>query len=185
VPPKDALHRVEEGLIALLLAAMTALTFLQVVLRAVFNSGLSWAFEAATVMFGWLVLIGLSYGVRARAHIGIDVVVRMLPRRPRRFVGIVAVTLALLYACLMFFGSSVSIDRLMILGVDAQDIPVRRWILGICLPLGFALLIVRLVEMGWRIVSGQSGGYELSGDAADAAADNRAGKAANGAGGRR
>ena len=34
------LDRLEEGMIALLLGAMTLLTFLQVVLRYIFNSGL-------------------------------------------------------------------------------------------------------------------------------------------------
>ena len=182
MPLRDALHRAEEGLIALLLAAMTALTFLQVVLRTVFGSGLSWAFTAIMMMSGWLVLIGLSFAVRIKAHIGVDVFVRMLPPGPRRFVGIVVVTLAVLYACFMFYGSYVYIDRMMIGGIGAQDIPIKRWIVDICLPLGFALLIVRLVEMGWRIVSGQSGGYELT---EEAVAGTQPKRGANGAGKRR
>src|SRR3546814_8791676 len=55
-----------------LLAAMTLLTFTQVVLRYVFNSGWGWALEATTYMFGWLVLVGISYGIKVGFHIGID-----------------------------------------------------------------------------------------------------------------
>jgi len=35
----------------------------QVVLRYVFNGGFTWALEATTYLFGWMVLIGMSYGV--------------------------------------------------------------------------------------------------------------------------
>ena len=51
---------------------MTLLTFLQVVLRYVFNTGLLWVLEADFYLFAWLVLIGMSYGVRVHAHIGVD-----------------------------------------------------------------------------------------------------------------
>lgn len=163
-----ALHRTEESLIAAILAAMTLLTFLQVVLRYVFNTGLLWALEATLYMFGWLVLLGISYGVRTHAHIGIDAAIKLFPPAARRVVGIVVVALALGYTGLMFYGAWFYVDRLYILGVDAEDIPIPRWILTLCLPIGFALLAVRLIGMAWRIVSGRSQGYELADEAAEA-----------------
>ena len=78
---------VEEGLLALILAAMTLLTFLQVVLRYAFNSSLIWALEADTYLFAWLILIGMSYGVRVHAHIGVDLAVKALPTGLRRAAG--------------------------------------------------------------------------------------------------
>lgn len=158
-------HRVEEGLIALIFGAMTILTFVQVVLRYGFNTGFLWALEADFYLFAWLVLIGLSYGVRTRAHIGVDAAVKLLPARAKRVVGLIVVCLALLYAGLMLFGSATYLRRLQIIGIEAEDIPVQRWILSLCLPLGFILLFVRLLEMGWRIASGRSDGYELADEA--------------------
>ena len=111
--------RLEEGAIAFLLAAMTLLTFVQVVLRYVFNSGLVWALEATFYLFAWLIMIGISYCVRVHAHIGIDLVVKMMPAAPRKVVGLVAVALALLYAGLMFWGSWNYTDRMMMLGIEA------------------------------------------------------------------
>jgi C4-dicarboxylate transporter DctQ subunit len=164
-------HRLEEGLLAFILAVMTILTFVQVVLRYGFNTGFLWALEADFYLFGWLVLLGLSYGVRTRAHIGIDAAVTLLPPRARRVVGIVVVALALLYAGLMFYGSWNYIERLQILDVEGEDIPVRRWILSLCLPIGFGLLFVRLMQMGWRVATGRSQGYELADEARDAIRD--------------
>lgn len=168
-----ALHRAEEWLIALILGAMTTLSFVQVVLRYVFNTGFIWQLEVNTYLFSWLVMIGISYCVRVRAHIGVDALVRMLPPRGRRAVGILVVGLALAYTCLMLYGSVDYIQKLHMINVEAEDIPIATWKLSICLPLGFALLFVRIAEMGWRIVTGRSEGYELANEAEEAVSHAR------------
>lgn len=157
--------KLEEGLIALLLAAMTLLTFLQVVLRYVFDSGLVWALEATTYMFGWLVLIGMSYGVKVGSHIGVDVLVKTLSPAAQRAVGILAGLLCLLYAGIVFYGGYVYIDKMYALGVEAEDLPIQRWLLLIVVPIGFALLFVRLAQATWRIVAGKQSGFRLADEA--------------------
>ncbi|KIZ43187.1 MULTISPECIES: TRAP transporter small permease [Rhodopseudomonas] len=165
---REVVHRIEEGLIAFILGVMTLLTFLQVVLRYGFNSGFIWALEANFYLFAWLIMIGISYCVRVRAHIGVDAAVKLLPPTGRRVVGVIVVLLALAYAALMIYGSIEYINRMMIIDIEAEDIPVKRWILSICLPLGFIALFIRLCEMGWRIITGQSEGYELADEAREA-----------------
>ena len=49
-------HRLEEGLIALLLAAMTLITFGQVIARYVFNYSFVWALELVIFLFAALIL---------------------------------------------------------------------------------------------------------------------------------
>ncbi len=171
------LHHVEEGLIALILGVMTLLTFLQVVLRYGFNTGLLWALEADFYLFAWLVLLGISYGVRTRAHIGVDAGVKLLPAGGQRAIGLLVVALALLYAGLMIWGSVAYINRLQIIDIEAEDIPVKRWILSLCLPIGFSLLFIRLMEMAWRILRGISPGYELAEEAKEALKDVTGGDA--------
>ena len=168
---REAVHRAEEGAIALILGVMTVLTFLQVVLRYVFSSGLDWQLESNYYFFAWLVMIGISYCVRVRAHIGVDAAVRLLPPGPRRAVGIFVLLLALLYTVLMMYGSFQYIHRLYIINVEAEDIPIATWKLSVCLPLGFVFLFIRLLEMGWRILTGQSEGYELADEAQEAIED--------------
>lgn len=158
---------VEEAILAVLLAAMTVLTFTQVVLRYLFNAGLIWALEATVYMFAWMILIGISYAVRVHAHIGVDFVVKALPANARRIAGMIAIGLCLLYAGIMLVGSYNYIYRMYRLGVKAEDIPVARWILGIILPIGFALLGLRLLEQAWAIFTGRAKGFELADEAAE------------------
>ena len=153
---------------ALLLVFMTLVTFYQVVLRYVFNGGLLWGQEAVLYAFGWLVLLGLAYGVRTRAHLGIDIVVKALSPSRRRIVGLVAVVLCMIYAGLLAYGSWVYMDTLRTVGIEAQDIPVERWILVTIMPFGFLLLLLRLCTEAKRILTGEAQGFEIADEAGDA-----------------
>lgn len=165
-------HRLEEWLIALLLAFMTILTFIQVVMRYGFGTGILWGQEAVLYAFAWLVCLGLAYGVRTRAHLGIDIVVKMMALPARRLVGLVAIAACALYAGFMLYGSYVYIAKLYEVGVEAQDLPIERWLLGISMPFGFALLLARLATEAWLIISGQAHGFELADEAGDVLRDN-------------
>jgi C4-dicarboxylate transporter DctQ subunit len=151
---RHAINHLEEGILAALLALMTVLTFLQVVLRYVFNSGLVWSLEATTYSFAALVLIGMSYGVRTRSHIAVDLFTKKLPQPLQRYINILAVIACVIYALLMLYGSSILVDRLYTLGNAARDIPAPKWLLTATMPLGFALLMYRFLEAGWRIIRG-------------------------------
>jgi len=139
---------------ALFLAVMTVLTFVQVVLRYVFNSGIIWSLEATTYTFAWLVLLGMSYGVRTRSHIAVDLLVGRFKGNRLRIASIAAVLVCLAYAALMFYGSSVLVARLVELGNEARDLPIKRWLLLIMLPAGFALLGYRFAVMLWQLATG-------------------------------
>ncbi len=149
---RKVIDRLEEWIMAVLLAFMTLLTFVQVVMRYVFNSGWVWSLEATTYSFAALVLIGMSYGVRTGSHIATDLFTRKLPERLRRYVALVGIAACLVYAVLMFYGSAVLVDRMMTLGNAARDIPAPKWLLTASMPLGFALLTFRFAEVAWRLI---------------------------------
>jgi len=146
------MNRLEEGVLAALLAFMTVLTFVQVVLRYAFNSGIVWSLEATTYSFAALVLVGMSYGVRTQTHIAVDLFTRRMPKRLRRYVNLVAIIACLGYALLMLYGSSVFVDRLLTLGNYARDIAAPKWLLTATMPLGFTLLAYRFLEAGWHLL---------------------------------
>jgi C4-dicarboxylate transporter DctQ subunit len=153
---RSILNRLEEGILAFLLAFMTLLTFVQVVLRYVFNSGIVWSLEATTYAFAALVLIGMSYGVRTKTHIAVDLFTRKMPPRLRLYVGLLAILACIVYALLMLYGSSIFVSRLFTLGNLARDVPLPKWLLTATMPLGFALLGYRFLEVAWQILPGRN-----------------------------
>jgi len=86
-----AIELVEQLVLTILFAAMVLVTFVQVVLRYVFNSGFLWAVQFTSVCFAWLILLGISYGIRHRAHLGVDAFVRLFPERTQRIFGLLTV----------------------------------------------------------------------------------------------
>ncbi|MBT9382461.1 TRAP transporter small permease [Pseudooceanicola sp. CBS1P-1] len=104
-PGESFVDRIEETLIAVILGAMTLITFANVVARYVFNSNILWALESTVFLFGWLVLLGASYAVKKNAHLGVDAVVDICPLPVRRVLAVIAIALCLVYACLMLKGA--------------------------------------------------------------------------------
>ncbi|HEY3554259.1 MAG TPA: TRAP transporter small permease [Casimicrobiaceae bacterium] len=148
------LDRLEEGLIAFLLAFMTLITFAQVIARYVFNYSFVWALELVTFLFAWLIFLGMAYGVRVGSHIGVDALVRILRPRVARVVSIVATLCCIAYAAIAFYGGWIYMSRMRTVGTLAQDLPIPVWIPQLVLPLGFGLLAFRFAQVLWQLVNG-------------------------------
>lgn len=150
------IERVEERVLAFLLALMTLLTFVQVILRYLFNTGLLWSLEATTYSFAALVVIGMSYGIRTKSHIAVDLLTKRLPSKTRNAVALFAVVICLIYTGLMFFGAYDLVSRLFDLGNLARDVAAPKWLLTLTLPMGFLLLAFRFIQVGVNVVKGDS-----------------------------
>ncbi len=95
---------IEETLIAVILGLMTLLTFANVVARYVFNDNILWALEVTSILFAWLVLLGVSYCVKKTAHLGVDAIVNLLNASKRRLITLLAVFFCLVYSFLLLKG---------------------------------------------------------------------------------
>ncbi len=161
-------HHLEEGFIALLLGLMTLITFSQVVARYFFGAGFGWALELTTYLFAWLVLFGVSYGIKVGAHIGIDVVVRQFAYPLRRAVGLIAVLCCCAYCIILLVGATGYGHKLYSIGIEAQDLPIPRWVPFIMLQVGLALALLRLLQVAWHTVHGRQEGLRLADEAREA-----------------
>ena len=155
-------NRLEEAIVALLLAAMTIITFVQVVLRYVFNAGFVWALELTIFLFAWLVLLGMSYGVRVGAHIGVDLLVKKLKPETAKIVALASIALCMFYSAMLAYGGYTDIELLLMIGIEAEDLPIPLWIPKLILPVGFALLFIRFAQAGWNLLTGKDTGLHLA-----------------------
>lgn len=99
------LQRAVEGFLGILLAVMVALVFGNVVLRYGFNTGIAISEEVARYIFVWMIGIGAVVAVREHTHLGVDSLVRRLPRRGKLFCAIVSDVLVLVAMWLLLKGS--------------------------------------------------------------------------------
>jgi len=115
-----AVHRAEETLLALLLGAMTLLTFANVVLRNLGGTALwdrlagwgielplsiLWSYEVTLILFSWLVLFGAAYAFKITAHLGVDAVTALFAAAGRKRFALVAGAVCIVYALLILKGA--------------------------------------------------------------------------------
>lgn len=107
--PKSAVAKffdgLEENVIAAILGVMTLITFVNVVLRYVFNHSLIWGLEVVLILFAWLVLLGISYGFKKTSHLGVDALINVLPTRGQRLMAVLSALACLAYAMLLMKGA--------------------------------------------------------------------------------
>jgi TRAP-type C4-dicarboxylate transport system permease small subunit len=84
------INRVLHAAIAICLSCMAVFVFGNVVLRYVFNSGITWAEEASRYLFIWLIFLGAIVASRENAHLGVDTLVSRLSVKNRRRVFVVS-----------------------------------------------------------------------------------------------
>lgn len=111
----EAVARLEENLIAALLAIITIVAFAQVVARYGFNTGWGGALELQRILFAWLILFGMSYGIKIGSHLGVDALIRLFPPRAFRALAIFGAACVLLYAIIL-----INAAWLKLLGVDTS-----------------------------------------------------------------
>lgn len=68
-----------EAVIAVMLGLMVVLVFGNVVLRYLFNSGITVSEEVSRWLFIWMTFLGAIVALREHRHLGVDMVVQRLP----------------------------------------------------------------------------------------------------------
>ncbi len=71
-----------------LMVAITAVVFLQVVSRYVFNYPFDWPEELARYLFVWVALLGAALALRRGAHFSIDALLKRLPAKRRLIISL-------------------------------------------------------------------------------------------------
>lgn len=138
------LHRVEDGLLALLLLVLLVLAVSQIGLRVLFDTGLVWSEPVSRLLVLWLALLGGLAATREGKHIAIDALPRLLPRLGRRVAwGISQTGAAVICAALAWY--SLSLVQLELGAPSYLIAKIPSWLGMLVLPFGFGLMAVRFL----------------------------------------
>ncbi|TBU91556.1 TRAP transporter small permease [Phytopseudomonas dryadis] len=191
-------NQLEEVMVAFLLAGMTLVTFSYVIFNnlygifyslgdtlpfandALFSIGdgilyvaqeMTWSVALTKAMFGWLIFVGLAWGVRIGAHIGVDLLVRMFKPSLQKAVAILALVICLAYCVLMAYSSEQWVATLFRAGIGAEDLDrfgVQQWHIVIIVPIGFTLMFLRFAQVLVRVIQNKQLGFGGHGEVEDA-----------------
>jgi C4-dicarboxylate transporter DctQ subunit len=194
----EFIDRLEENFIAILLGLMTMITFGQVVARYGFNTGWGSALEITQVLFAWLILFGMSYGIKLGIHLGVDLLIRKFSKVSFKFF-----TLFGAFACIVYGVTLFSSEWITLVGgdsgkggawfywskmytlnigmesialpefIDGPDQRLPRWVAYLMLPIGLALFVFRSIQAFFAILLGKREMIIASHEAEDLVENNK------------
>ena len=138
----SGIDRVEGILLVLLLGLMIGVAFLQIVLRNLFATGLSWADPLVRNLVVWVGFIGAALATREGKHITIDLILRGLPPRAKGAIERITHLFSSVICGLLTFAAIKFIRNEALMGSRTfWEIPT--WVPGLILPATFALMTFR------------------------------------------
>jgi TRAP-type C4-dicarboxylate transport system permease small subunit len=174
------LDRLEEAIIATLIAAATALIFVAVVQRYGLSNAaalmawakaqgidwlaafakwlfltlnavrLTWAQELAIFMAVWMAKFGAAYGVRTGIHVGVDLLVERLAPANRRMLILAALGAGALFTAIVGTLGARLVFHIADMGQTSAVLELPMWVVYLAVPLGSYLMCFRFLEVAWR-----------------------------------
>ncbi|MDR1555309.1 MAG: TRAP transporter small permease [Campylobacteraceae bacterium] len=123
------------------------LAFINVVLRYVFNEGLSWAGELTNYLFIWSALFGAAYGFKKGIHISVTLLLHAFPVKVAKFFVILASLFSCIFLIFMAYFGAKLLPFIASFGETSPDLwNLPMWIPMIVLPLSFTAAAFRAGE---------------------------------------
>ncbi len=136
------LHRLENGVLALLLGIMIVLAPAQIVLRNFFAADLAWGDPLLRLLVLWVGLLGAVMASRMDRHIGVDVLSLALPERAQSIVRLLTSAFTAAIAALVaYHGGRLVASEFEFGGVVFASLPA--WAAQSIIPFAFGLIAVR------------------------------------------
>ncbi len=164
------IHHIEEHLLITIIGLIMLVSFGQVIARYGFNTGWAAALEFNTIMFSWLILLGMSYGIKTNLHLGVDLLLKALPRHIAKLLSLFGALCVIFYGLILLDSVWLEVmgvevrggaleywQKMYKIGIGSEELRypvwaqemfdikarVHRWIVLLALPLGLALLVLR------------------------------------------
>ena len=142
----------EELLLVILLAYMSCCMMLQIFMRHVMHSSLSWSEESIRYAFIWMIFLGFGLAVKEDRHISITFFKGMLNSKVQFILTLFSNIVFGIYSCLMFvFGVNVVMDFIES-GQTSPALGIPKYLVFLAAPIGFALVIIRLVQVTVKLL---------------------------------
>jgi C4-dicarboxylate transporter DctQ subunit len=160
----------EENILVFIITAIMLVSFGQVVARYGFNSGWSAALEFNTLAFSWLILLGMSYGIKSGVHIGVDIILNAVSKPVTKVMALIGAAGSMFYGLILLDSSWLHMlgvevrggaieywAKMFKIGIGSEELRypqflqetfglqprVHRWLVLVVLPISLALLVYR------------------------------------------
>lgn len=155
----DGLIRALEIMMVLCMLVMLVMVFGNVMLRLFFNTGIDLSEEVPRFAFVWMTFLGAIVGMRKRAHLGVDLMVQLLPVAGRRVCWGLSQAVMLVCCVYIVYGTWLQHD---IIAGNASPVAQLSmlWVYGVSYFTGAAIGLICLSNLV-RLLMGRVPDHEL------------------------
>ena len=139
-------NNLERWLTLIFYVMVVAVLSIEVLQRFLLSFSTIWGEEVARYSFIYLAWIGAAFAVKDRAHLRIDMMLTGLPDRVKAGFYVLADVLAIGLACWAFYLSLHPVETAMKFSSVTAGLRVPFWYFKLAIPVGFGLVIVRLLQ---------------------------------------
>ena len=136
----------EESILVVLLVMIACVMGLQVFMRKVMNSSLSWPEEFCRYCYVWTCFFTLAYTVRHGNMLRVTVVADLFPKTARKILFILINVLCLVVFSVFFIYSIDVVKTLTIIGQTSTAMRLPMYLVYLCTVLGFGFASLRTVQ---------------------------------------
>lgn len=139
-------EHLEEYILCNLLAVISIVMFLQVIMRYVFNSSLTWAEELCRYAFIWSAFVSIGFTIRERSILTLTFFVDILPKKISRIVTVLAKLVTVAFFVVIFVYSIPMIQRIYSTNQTSQAMGVPMYLVYLSIAVGSFLTIIRSIQ---------------------------------------
>lgn len=118
---------------------LTAICFVQVILRYFFNAAQDWPEEASRFLFIWLSYLGMAYAMYKDAHLKVDVIYLLLSKNATKVLNCICYIVSLGFMALIAWEGWRMLEIVIESEEVALTLPVPMWLIWFSIPFTFVL----------------------------------------------
>lgn len=162
-------ERLEYTLSFLFYVYLTAIIFIEVVRRYVFNDSSSYGEETAIYAFIWMTYIAAAKGVKDRSHLAVTILVDRMGRRGRFAMAMLSDVCFFVLALVVLYYSLVAVSQSIEFGQNMRGVNLPMWLATVSVPFGWLLIMVRVVQRSVATIRAYVRGQEIQAAGSDVA----------------
>lgn len=155
---KSILLNLDAIITCVTLSLCTILVNANIFSRYLFNTPIYWAEEVATSLFIWTVFVGSAYAYRNHSHLGVDILVKMLPGKAKKVSQFIVSIIEIAVLAMLTYVSAQYVQNSWNRVTDVLMMP--RWYFSIAVPIGFGWSLLYAIVFFIQRLMGKSTGKE-------------------------
>ncbi|MGQ2907674.1 MAG: TRAP transporter small permease [Aliihoeflea sp.] len=150
------LRDLEKIVCVAIFAAMTALGFVNVVVRYLTSYSLASSEELLTNGFLLLTVFGAAIAARTGDHLAVTLLYDLVPAPVRKAILLLATVLSALLLALSAWFCWQLVTNQMSSGIRSYALQIPAWYYSVALPFGFALILIRYLQYARDAFAGRA-----------------------------